>query len=102
MTLPEVRPWEALRGSAMNGKPFRRQHAIGKSVLDVDAPSAKRAIEVDGAAHDIPSVGRRDFARYAWLEPRIIGAMRFDTRDILDAERRDERVATLAAAVLFA
>ena len=39
MTLPEVQLWQVLRGSAMNGIRFRRQHPIGVYVLDFYAPS---------------------------------------------------------------
>ena len=99
MTLPEVQLWQALRGSAMNGTRFRRQHPIGIYVLDFYAPSAKLAIEVDGAAHDIPCVARRDVARDAWLSAQGLRIMRFSAVDILSATRRDDVVATIAAAL---
>src|SRR5689334_16373959 len=50
MSLPETLLWRLLR-RAPNGVAFRRQHPIGPYVLDFYCPSAKLAIEVDGAAH---------------------------------------------------
>jgi len=34
MTLPEIILWGELRGAALNGLRFRRQHAIGPYILD--------------------------------------------------------------------
>src|SRR3954469_10158826 len=54
MTLPEVLLWQALRGGQVGGLRFRRQHPIGHYVLDFYCPALRLAVEVDGAAHDIP------------------------------------------------
>ena len=44
--------WEALRGRRLDGRKFRRQHPVGRFVLDFYCPAEKLAIEVDGSAHD--------------------------------------------------
>ncbi|CAN5792361.1 hypothetical protein BH23GEM7_BH23GEM7_21340 [soil metagenome] len=44
--------WEVLRAGQLEGLKFRRQHAVGRFVLDFYCPSAKLAIEVDGGIHD--------------------------------------------------
>ncbi len=51
-TLAEDVLWEALRGRRLNGLRFRRQHAVGRFVLDFFCSRHKLAIEVDGGVHD--------------------------------------------------
>ena len=43
--------WEVLRGSKFHGAKFRRQHPIGKYILDFYCPQSKLAIELDGSVH---------------------------------------------------
>jgi very-short-patch-repair endonuclease len=97
MSLPEVQLWQALRRLALDGMRVRRQHPIGPFVLDFYVPSAKLAIEVDGAAHDIAAQESRDRARDAWLAARGIRTLRLNARDILDPRHRDDALATIAA-----
>jgi very-short-patch-repair endonuclease len=98
MTLPEVLLWEQLRGQRLEGLRFRRQHPIGPYVLDFYCPSAKLAIEVDGAVHDSPdqalSVGRRD----AWLNVHGVRVLRFDASEILQDDRFEGVLKTIAHA----
>lgn len=42
--------WEALRRTQL-GVRFRRQVVLGRFIVDFFAPSAKLAVEVDGAVH---------------------------------------------------
>ncbi|HTT85199.1 MAG TPA: endonuclease domain-containing protein [Rhizomicrobium sp.] len=51
MTLPEVLLWNALRGGQLQNLRFRRQHPVGPYILDFYCPSARLAVEVDGAVH---------------------------------------------------
>ena len=88
MTLPEVQLWQALRGRAVGGLRFRRQHPMGPYVLDFYAPAVKLAVEVDGSAHDLPDVVRKDAARDTWLTERGIRVLRVNAADVLDMERR--------------
>ena len=44
--------WEQLRGRRLNGAKFRRQHSIGRFIVDFCCPSAKLVVEVDGGIHD--------------------------------------------------
>jgi len=55
MTPPEARLGVALRGKALEGWRFRRQHPIGPYVLDFYCDRARLAVEVDGQAHWIGS-----------------------------------------------
>jgi hypothetical protein len=54
MSLPEVILWEHLRRGGLSGMHFRRQHPAGPYVLDFYCAASRLAIEVDGAAHDLP------------------------------------------------
>ena len=98
MSLPEVLLWQALRGADKQGLRFRRQHPIGPYVLDFYMPAAKLAVEVDGAAHDLAVRVAHDEARDGWLAERGIRTMRVNAADILDARRREDVLATIAAA----
>ena len=50
-TLAEVRLWRALRNRKLNGLRFRRQHPVGRFILDFYCPSEKLVIEIDGGIH---------------------------------------------------
>ena len=43
--------WRALRGNALDGFHFRRQHIIGGHIVDFYCHRARLAIEVDGPIH---------------------------------------------------
>src|SRR5215213_8286813 len=98
LTLPEVVLWQALRGGRVGGLRFRRQHPIGPYVLDFYCPSARLAVEVDGAAHDLAEQAGRDLRRDAWLADEDIQVLRVLAADVLDAERRQSVLDTIAAA----
>ena len=51
-TRSECLLWEGLRGRRLDGRKFRRQHPVGRFVLDFYCPAEKLAIEVDGSTHD--------------------------------------------------
>ena len=50
-TPAEARLWAHLRGAKLRGVGFRRQHAIGRYVVDFCAPRHKLIIELDGSQH---------------------------------------------------
>jgi very-short-patch-repair endonuclease len=82
MSLPEALLWRLLRRTP-NGIAFRRQHPIGPFVLDFYCPSAKLAIEVDGAAHDFEDRPERDERRTEWLRTHGINMLRIPAREVL-------------------
>jgi very-short-patch-repair endonuclease len=86
MTLPEVVLWQALRKGQLAGLRFRRQHPIGPYILDFYCPTARLAVEVDGAAHDTAERARHDERREALLAAHGITVMRVAAADVL----RDE------------
>ena len=84
LTPPEARLWRCLKGKGLEGFKFRRQHAIGTYILDFYCPSAKTAVEVDGAVHDTPERRERDRRRTAWLNARGIQVLRYPALSIRD------------------
>jgi very-short-patch-repair endonuclease len=50
-TPAEARLWQALRGRKLGGARFRRQHAIGRFLVDFYCAEATLVIEVDGPVH---------------------------------------------------
>jgi len=66
MTPSELRLWQALRAKRLNGLKFRRQHPIGKFIVDFCCLSIRLVVEVDGDIHN--SKSDNDAARDACLE----------------------------------
>ena len=67
--------WERLRAERLAGLKFRRQHPIGRFVVDFYCVERGIAIEVDGAVHG--SQQAEDSARQGYLEERGIRFLRF-------------------------
>ena len=51
-TPAEAMLWEAIRARQLAGLRFRRQHPVGRFILDFYCPSCKLVVEVDGGVHD--------------------------------------------------
>jgi len=77
MTEPEVMLWSRLRRRSPDKPTFRRQHPFGSIIiLDFYCPSARLALEVDGATHWDEGAQRRDAARDHWLRAQGVTVMR--------------------------
>ena len=62
--------WDVLRGRGLDGLRFRRQHPVGRFVLDFYCPIHKLAVAVDGEVHDTQQ--ERDAERTAvYRSPRL-------------------------------
>src|SRR5690606_35191360 len=82
LTIAEARLWSCVQHARLGWK-FRRQHSIGPFVVDCYCPSARLAIELDGAAHDSDSAGRYDERRSQYLRRNGIVVARFLNEDVL-------------------
>ena len=80
LSLPEKLLWVRLRNSSVR---FRRQHPVGRYVIDFYCPATKLAIEVDGFAHETGDRPNRDEARTAWLASHGIEVIRIAAKDVL-------------------
>ncbi|MBK6463380.1 MAG: DUF559 domain-containing protein [Myxococcales bacterium] len=67
--------WQCLRDRQLNGAKFRRQHNIGRFIVDFYCHEARLVIELDGSVHE----GReeQDGARQRWLEAAGLRVLRF-------------------------
>jgi very-short-patch-repair endonuclease len=73
----EKQLWRALRAGRFAGFKFRRQHPIGKFILDFYCPTAKLSVELDGFQHGLPEQHQRDEAREHFLAAEGIEELRF-------------------------
>jgi very-short-patch-repair endonuclease len=79
-TPAEQRLWAQLRRKHLYGLKFRRQHPIGRFIVDFCCISAKLVIEIDGDSH----ASQRDYDRdrTAWLKDRGYRVIRFTNREV--------------------
>ena len=78
--------WAALRRRVVAGAKFRRQHPIGRFVVDFFCVDAQLAVEADGASH-FPKPPE-ELARDALLAASGVMVLRFSNEKILaDPER---------------
>ncbi|KAF0171362.1 MAG: type I restriction enzyme, R subunit [Alphaproteobacteria bacterium] len=66
--LPEQVAWRALRTLRDDGWTVRRQHLIGRLIVDFAIVTAKLVIEIDGSIHQRDDVQASDQMRDAFLE----------------------------------
>jgi very-short-patch-repair endonuclease len=80
-TEPEKRLWRALRELTLQDR-FRRQHPIGRYVVDFACPAAKLAIELDGGQHALRT--SVDQARSREIAQRGYRVIRFWNGDVME------------------
>jgi very-short-patch-repair endonuclease len=76
----ERRLWAILRDRRLQGYKFRRQHPIGRFVVDFACTKHRLVIEADGGQHD---ENLSDARRTACLESQAWRVIRFWNNDIL-------------------
>ncbi|HET7460583.1 MAG TPA: endonuclease domain-containing protein [Longimicrobium sp.] len=81
MTPAEAVLWKEFRDGRFDGVPIRRQHTVGRFILDFYAPAHHLAIEIDGDIHDAQQ--ERDAARTEALAERGIRVIRFRNDEVL-------------------
>ena len=77
LTPAEARLWSLLKGKQLDGRKFRRQHGVGKYILDFYCPTERLAIELDGAQHYGAAGMKRDAVRTEYLNSYGIEVLRF-------------------------
>jgi very-short-patch-repair endonuclease len=82
LTPQEQKLWQRLRSKQLDGLKFRRQHPIGRFILDFYCAAHKLAIEIDGDSHADPKQQRYDEARTAWLQQRGLRVIRFTNQEV--------------------
>ena len=75
--------WNHLAARKLLGYKFRRQHGIGRYIVDFYCPKLRLAIEVDGDAHFNSIVRENDAVRTAFLVSCWIHVVRFTNAEVL-------------------
>jgi very-short-patch-repair endonuclease len=81
-TEAEARLWARLRAHRLDGIHFRRQHAIGKYIVDFCAVRRKLVIEMDGSPH--LEQQEYDDERSRFLESKGYRVLRFWNGDVMN------------------
>ncbi len=79
-TPAEARLWKVLRNRQLSGYKFRRQHTIGRFIVDFYCAEASLVVEIDGDSH--AEQIEYDANRTAWLAEQGYRVLRFTNRDI--------------------
>jgi very-short-patch-repair endonuclease len=82
---PERLVWSRLRGSALAGMKFRRQHPVGPWITDFACPELKLVIELDGDTLGTPEQQACDARRTAFLQSEGWTVLRFWNADVLES-----------------
>lgn len=83
-TAAERTLWRALRGKRLDGHRFRRQHPMGRYVVDFICLEKKLIVEVDGGQHGEDKQQHHDRERDAWLEAAGYRVVRYWNTDVLN------------------
>jgi very-short-patch-repair endonuclease len=75
--------WSRLRAGRFENMKFRRQHPIGKYIVDFVCLERKLVIELDGGQHALPDEILKDTQRDAWLEKEGYTVVRFWDNEVL-------------------
>jgi very-short-patch-repair endonuclease len=78
----ERKLWAALRAKRVDGARFRRQHPIGRYVVDFVCLERRLIVEVDGGQHTEDEQVAHDARRDGWLESEGYRVMRVASTDV--------------------
>ena len=84
MTKAELVLWEELRGKRFMGLKFRRQHPIGRFIVDFYCHKHKLIIELDGSIHDLPEVAENDKNREEEIRDLGLNIIRFTNNQVIE------------------
>ena len=90
--------WQLLRNRRFCGVKFRRQHPVGRYILDFYCHDAQLAIELDGGGHAEDRQQEYDTERSAELAGEGIRVLRFWNHEVL---QETEAVVTVLFNALF-
>ena len=86
LTPAEATLWSLLKNSSLDGRKFRRQHSVGRYILDFYCPAEKLAVELDGEDHFMPWGITYDNERKRYLNRVGINVIRFENKDVFKHE----------------
>jgi very-short-patch-repair endonuclease len=87
-TVAEAILWNVLKKKQVGGLKFRRQHSVGKYILDFYCPSIKLGIELDGAVHIHPGQKTKDLNKEEFLSKYGIVVLRYENKIVFENPER--------------
>ena len=84
LTPAEASFWNLVKNSALDGRKFRRQHSVGKYILDFYCPTERLGIELDGEVHYNDVATEYDNERKLFLQQFEILVVRFENWLVFD------------------
>ncbi len=75
--------WQYLHAKKLGGFKFRRQHPIGKYIVDFICLKKKLAIELDGGQHAKKRVASEDRTRDEWMKSQGFKILRIWNHEVL-------------------
>ena len=81
-TATEALAWKIVGNRNVDGLKFRRQHSVGRYILDLFCPEVRLCIEVDGCIHKTKEALAYDCKRTRFLNDGGIAVMRFDNIEV--------------------
>ncbi len=82
MPKPEEILWQRIRRKQLGVK-FRRQHGIGRYIVDFYCAELKLVIEIDGDSHFSDEGKEKDAMRDAFMEALGIKVLRFTNEEVM-------------------
>jgi very-short-patch-repair endonuclease len=79
----EAKLWHLLRDRRMAGFKFRRQHPLGRYILDFYCHEALLVVELDGGQHTEAKQMAYDERRTGFLASQGVRVLRFGDHDML-------------------
>jgi very-short-patch-repair endonuclease len=74
--------WHCLRAKQIEGVRFRRQHPIGRYIVDFVSLERRFVVEVDGGQHTEDDQIAHDMRRDRWLEAEGYHVLRVPTAEV--------------------
>jgi very-short-patch-repair endonuclease len=84
LTPSEAFLWKHLKAKQLDGKPFVKQHSIGKYIVDFYCASQNLVIELDGEVHQNAAAAEYDEKRTAYLNKMGYTVIRFENKMVSD------------------
>ena len=82
-TLAEKEFWRYARNGRIKGLKFKRQHSIGRYIVDFYCASNRLVIELDGSVHDLPEQREKDAERDINLKEMGFTILRFKNYEVI-------------------
>jgi very-short-patch-repair endonuclease len=84
LTSAEAIFWKAIQNKNFEGRKFRRQHSVGKYILDFYCSAEKLAIELDGEVHFNDGARLHDGIRRSYLQNCGLRVLRFENKLVFE------------------